>query len=151
MTLQEPTSFDGESPSVDALLDNSIISALLDTGIDSAAQDNIIETMRFYKNIGIPVVAYAEALYGIEFSSNVVATHAELHKHIGEMSIVPITENTVRSYLEARQAVPREKKRLNDTWIAASALEHDATILTGDADFEKFARCGVSIHRIPTN
>ncbi len=88
--------------------------------------------MRFYKNIGIPVVAYAEALYGIEFSSNVVATHAELHKHIGEMSIVPITENTVRSYLEARQAVPREKKRLNDTWIAANALEHDATILTGE-------------------
>lgn len=135
-------------PEIDVLLDTNVISAYLDDRTNRRIQLVIQSALRRYRYIGIPVVACGEAHYGIEFSSNLHATYDDFFTHLGDFPIVPVTASTVESYQIARQAMPLESKRLNDTWIAASALQHQATVLTGDNDFDDFAKHGVSVHKI---
>lgn len=136
-------------PAIDVLLDTTVISAHLDARTSRRIQLVIHGALRQYSYIGIPAVACGEAHFGIEHSLNLQATYEDFFTHLGNFPIVAITASTVESYQIARQAVPLETKRLNDTWIAASALEHEATVLTGDNDFDGFAKYGVSVHKIP--
>ncbi len=140
-----------QSIQVDALLDTSIISAMLDVQTDLRAQDEVFGAIGSYGVVGVPVVAYAEYAYGIENSEKVSATYEMLYELIKDMPIVPITGNTVQPYIQARQAVDRKRQRLNDVWIAASALEHSAIILTSDTDFDKFTAFGAQVRRISLN
>ena len=139
-----------QQPQFDAFLDNSLMSALLDATTSEDVYVTIRIAMKQYQRIGIPVIACAETYYGIEFSPNLLATYDDFYTHLGGFPIIPVTASTIKSYLVARRAVPLEKKRLNDTWIAASALEHEATVLTGDNDFDDFAEQGLIVHKVPT-
>lgn len=138
-------------PVFDALLDASIISALLDAKTSMSTQVAIQESMWEYEHIAIPVIACAEAFYGIEYSPNLHATYDDFDTHFGGFPIVPITESTIGSYLRVRSVVANRKKHLHDTLIAASALEHGATVLTGDDDFNVFAGRGLRVHKLPTS
>lgn len=140
---QQPTEFD-------AILDASIISAFLSSEASPEIQAVIAGAMELYQSIGIPVIAYAEARFGIEFSPYMSVSMDDFYHHFGAVPVIPITKNTAKSYMAARQAAPLEKKRLNDTWIAASGLEHNATVLTGDDDFDGFVEYGLSVHKVPT-
>lgn len=137
-------------PEIDAVLDTSIVSALLDTRTSEAVQVAIQESMWEYEHVAIPVIACAEAYYGIEYSPNLQATYDDFNTHFGDFPVIPITASTIKPYLLARQAVPQQKKRLNDTWIAASAMEHGATVLTGDDDFDGFVGRGLRVHKLST-
>lgn len=136
-------------PKIDALLDNSLITAFLDPEASRSSKTAIVELLRQYRYIGIPVVAYAEAFFGIEFSPHMSASLNDFYHYFGDIQIVPITGTTIKPYLEARHSVSLEQGRLYDTWIAASALEHKAIVLTGDDDFDDFAEQGLSVRKVP--
>jgi predicted nucleic acid-binding protein len=62
---------------------------------------------------------------------------------------LPIDERTASAYAQLATDVLTEgrKPRVHDTWIAATALVHDAEVWTQDADFSDFADA-VSVVRV---
>ena len=61
--------------------------------------------------------------------------------------VVPIDEETSERYAMIRAGLARAGSPVaaNDIWIAASAMQHGAIVLTADADFRKMAQIVVEL------
>lgn len=96
------------------------------------------------------IVAYAEKLYvnsvvlgellgGFAAGTREAKNRAELSRFLESprVEVLPITGLTADSYALVYAALRRKGQPIptNDLWIAASALEHGAALLTRDAHF----------------
>jgi tRNA(fMet)-specific endonuclease VapC len=92
------------------------------------------------KSVKIPVTVYYELCYGAEKSRNREQTMYKLTRFVSEIEIVPFDEHAaeiagkIRADLEHRGQIIGG----NDIMIAASALAHDATLVTNNMrEFER--------------
>ncbi|MEA3441666.1 MAG: type II toxin-antitoxin system VapC family toxin [Chloroflexota bacterium] len=98
-----------------------------------------ISALRKAQSVIIPIVAMGELLAGFEVGSRRQKNRAELKEFLSSprVRVVDANQETseryalIYAYLRGvGQPVPT-----NDLWIAASAMEHSATLLTADAHF----------------
>jgi len=107
----------------------------------------------------VDVVAYADRLYlnsivlgellgGFAAGTREPKNRAELARFLDSprVEVLPITADTADSYALIYAGLRRKGHPIptNDLWIAASAMEHGAALLTRDAHFSHIdgLRCG---------
>ncbi len=115
---------------------------MLDTSAYSAFKRGhpaTLEALRSSPSILLPTVVIGELLGGFEAGTHRETNRSELDAflHSPRVTVVTLGEETAERYAviyaalrAARQLIPT-----NDLWIAASAMEHGAELLTTDAHF----------------
>lgn len=87
-------------------------------------------------SLAISVITLAELLYGIHRSSNPSKMLSWLDGFISEQSIaiLPIDKATVELFTQTKLALEKRGEKLADfdLLIAATALEHNLTLITGN-------------------
>lgn len=125
--------------------------AILDTSVFIAVEQDRGLSRPLPDQIGVSVVTLAELELGVlvapdsEMRAVRLATLTRLRE---QTAGIPIDDRIASSYarLAARQLAEKRRPRVHDTWIAATAIVHDAEVWTQDADFSALA--GVDIVRI---
>ena len=125
--------------------------AILDTSIFVAVEQKRGLGRPLPDEIGVSVVTLAELELGVLVANNSdtratrLATLTRLREHTAG---IPVDDRVASAYarLAARQLSDGRRPRVHDTWIAATAVAHDAEVWTQDADFSAFA--GVEVVRI---
>lgn len=99
----------------------------------------IVEVLRHAPDILLPVTVLAELLAGFAVGTREARNRAELAQFIDSprVRVVPSTDATADGYALVYSVLRRKGRPVptNDLWIAASALEHGASLLTLDAHF----------------
>ena len=105
-------------------------------------------------NVATCVIVQGELIYMMEKSAQKETNLARLAEFLEDIRIYRITEDTATHYGQLKaelfnQFAPKEKSKRrktkitdlgfgeNDLWIAAVALQHNLTIVSGDSDFER--------------
>ena len=98
-----------------------------------------ISAIRKAQSVIIPVVAMGELLAGFEVGSHRQKNRAELQEFLSSprVRVVETNQETSERYalIYAYLRGVGRPVPTNDLWIAASAMEHSATLLTADAHF----------------
>ncbi len=124
---------------------------LLDTNAYTAfmlGADPVVEVVAHAERILLNSIVLGELLGGFAAGSREAKKRAELARFLDSARVetVPITGHTADSYALIYAALRRKGQPIptNDLWIAASALEHGAALLTRDAHFAQIEglRCG---------
>ena len=118
--------------------------AILDTSIFVAVEQRRGLSRPLPDQIGVSVVTLAELELGVLLAEDSdtraerLATLTRLREHTAG---IPIDDRIASGYarLAARQLTGGRRPRVHDTWIAATALVHDAEVWTQDADFSALA------------
>jgi len=115
---------------------------MLDTSAYAAFKLGILEavaSLRKTRTILLTPIVLSELLAGFEVSNQSKQNRTELQEfiHSPRVHTVPITMETSERYASiyahlrsVGQTIPT-----NDLWIAASAMEYSATLLTADSHF----------------
>ena len=101
--------------------------------------------------IAVSVVSAAELELGVLRASNPTTRAVRLRtlsRVRAEYALLPIDDATASCFAQIAEEELRAGRRLrrHDTWIAATALQHNAAIVTQDADFGAFS--SVSVIRV---
>ncbi|MEO8352691.1 MAG: type II toxin-antitoxin system VapC family toxin [Chthoniobacteraceae bacterium] len=82
----------------------------------------------------IPVTAYGELLLGAEKSSQPDRVRAQIEQLLVAHDLVGITADVAVHYARIRMELERRGEIIgaNDLWIGATALAHDAVLVTGN-------------------
>lgn len=115
---------------------------LMDTSAYSAfkrGHGEVIELVRSTSRILLPAVVVGELLAGFEFGARRERNRAELEEFLAasRVAVTPITRSTAERYAVIYQYL-RDKGTpvpTNDLWIAATAMEHGAVVVTTDGHF----------------
>lgn len=120
---------------------------LLDTSAYSAfkrGHPEVVASVRRAREILLPITVLGELLAGFEAGTRKQANEEELYRFLQSprVGIVPLLEATARRYAVIYGDLRRAGRPVptNDMWIAASAMEHGAELLTTDDDFTAIAR-----------
>lgn len=120
---------------------------LLDTSAYSAfkrGHTGVVASVRRAREILLPITVLGELLAGFETGTRKQANEEELHRFLQSprVSIARLLEATARRYAVIYADLRRAGRPVptNDMWIAASAMEHGAELLTTDDDFTAIAR-----------
>jgi tRNA(fMet)-specific endonuclease VapC len=117
---------------------------LVDTSAYSAfkrGHSDALTAIQAASRILIPVIVLGELLAGFSVGTQLHKNQDELHAFLqsGRVRVMPIKLATAERYAtiyaflrQAGQPIPT-----NDLWIAASAMEYGATLLTADAHFQQ--------------
>lgn len=94
--------------------------------------------------IAISVVTAAELELGVLRASNPTVRAVRvrtLARVRSEFPLLPIDDATASCFAQIADEELRANRRLrrHDAWIAATALQHDAAVVTQDADFSAFS------------
>ncbi len=85
------------------------------------------------------IVNYGETIELVRSDANYLARRAELQLLLGDVTPLPITYPIMERYADLRRAMrpPYGRGLIGDidTLIAATALEHDLTVVTLDGDY----------------
>jgi tRNA(fMet)-specific endonuclease VapC len=99
----------------------------------------ILEVLRHADDILVSITVLGELLAGFAAGTREARNRLELADFVlsPRVRVVPSTEATADNYALVYAALRRKGKPVptNDLWIAASALEHGAALLTLDAHF----------------
>ncbi len=114
---------------------------ILDTNALSAFADGdpgVGEILRRQARAAIPVIVLGEFRYGIASSRHRPKYEAWLDSQLPHFDVLPVTEDTARSYAAVRIAIKRSGRPIpaNDAWIAALALQHGLHVLSRDQHFD---------------
>ena len=84
------------------------------------------------EGLGISIVTFGELYEGIYFGSDPVGKEADLMRVLTWVEVVSLTENTMRRFARIRGTLRRQGRIIGDPdlLIAATALEHDLTLVT---------------------
>ena len=124
---------------------------LLDTNAYSAFMLGVaavIEVVAHAERICLNSIVLGQLLGGFAAGSREAKNRAELARFLDSprVEVVPVTAQTADSYALVYSGLRRKGQPIptNDLWIAASALEHGAALLTRDAHFAHIEglRCG---------
>lgn len=103
--------------------------------------ESILEVLQHADDILLPVTVVSELLAGFVAGNRETRNRLELAQFAvtPRVRIVPSTEATADNYALVYAALRRKGKPVptNDLWIAASALDHGAALLTLDAHFSE--------------
>ena len=108
----------------------------------------VVEVVAHAERLCLNSVVLGELLGGFAAGTREQKNRAELARFVGSarVEVLPITVQTADSYALIYAGLRRRGQPIptNDLWIAASALEHGAALLTRDAHFSKIdnLRCG---------
>lgn len=115
----------------------------LDTNAYVAFKRNdpdVLAIVRTAPELLLSATVLGELLAGFAFGNREAANRRELAAFLGAagVRVAPIAESTADNYALIYGALRRRGKPIptNDLWIAASALEHGAALLTFDAHFD---------------
>jgi tRNA(fMet)-specific endonuclease VapC len=104
-------------------------------------QTEVVEVMAHAESLLLNSVVLGELLAGFAAGSRQPQNRAELAKFMDSprVDVVAITAHTADSYALVYAGLRRKGQPIptNDLWIAASALEHGAALLTRDSHFSK--------------
>jgi predicted nucleic acid-binding protein len=119
-------------------------SAILDTSVFIAVEKGRPVARSLPDRVGVSVVTLAELELGVLVArdADVRATRLATLTRVREQATgLPVDDRVSSAYarLAAAELSAGRKPRVNDTWIAATALVHDADVWTQDADFTAFA------------
>ena len=117
---------------------------ILDTSAYShfkRGQTEIVSLIRSIPKILIPTIVLGELLGGFEFGNRRQKNHEELNAFLKSprVAIVDITPETAERYAIIYAYLRKNGTPIptNDLWIAASSMEHSATVVTADSHFSK--------------
>lgn len=101
----------------------------------------LVEVMAHAPSLLINSVVLGELLAGFAAGTRQAKNREELARFMDSprVDLVAITDQTADSYALVYSGLRRKGQPIptNDLWIAASALEHGAALLTRDAHFTK--------------
>ncbi|MDQ2942302.1 MAG: PIN domain-containing protein [Candidatus Dormibacteraeota bacterium] len=125
--------------------------AILDTSVFIAVEQGRAIARPLPERVGVSVVTLAELELGVLIAgdANARATRLATLTRVREQTAgLPADERVASAYARLAASALQEgrKPRVHDTWIAATALVHQAQVWTQDDDFTKFA--GLDIIRI---
>ena len=124
---------------------------LLDTNAYTAfmrGEPEVVEVVARAGKILLTSVVLGELLAGFAAGTREPKNRAELARFIESprVEVLPVTAETADSYALVWLGLRRKGQPIptNDLWIAASAMEHGAALLTRDAHFAHIEglRCG---------
>ena len=108
----------------------------------------VVEVVAHAERICLNSIVLGELLGGFAAGKRESKNRAELARFLDSprVEVVPVTAQTADSYALVYSGLRRKGVPIptNDLWIAASALEHGAALLTRDAHFARIdgLRCG---------
>ena len=108
----------------------------------------VVEVVAHAEKLFVTSIVLGELLAGFAAGTREPKNRAELARFLDtpRVEILSVTAQTADSYALVYVALRRKGKPIptNDLWIAASALEHGAALLTLDAHFSQVdgLRCG---------
>jgi predicted nucleic acid-binding protein len=125
--------------------------AVLDTSVFIAREQERPIGRPLPQNVAVSVISIAELEIGVMVARDAktrgqrLRTLADVRALTGTL---PIDERTASAYAQLAASVLAEgrKPRIHDTWIAATAIVHDAEVWTQDADFSEFAQSVRIVH-----
>ena len=124
---------------------------LLDTNAYTAfmrGEAQVVEVVAHADTLYLNSVVLGELLGGFAAGTREQKNRAELARFLDSprVEVLPITAQTADSYALVYAGLRRRGQPIptNDLWIAASALEHGAALLTRDSHFGAIdgLRCG---------
>ncbi len=124
---------------------------LLDTNAYTAfmlGQEDAVEVIAHADRLYLSSTVLGELLGGFAAGSREARYRGELARFMASprVSVLPVTAVTADSYALLYASLRRKGQPIptNDLWIAASALEHGAGLLTRDSHFSQVGglRCG---------
>jgi tRNA(fMet)-specific endonuclease VapC len=115
---------------------------MLDTNAYSAfirGMPDILEVVAHAERLLLSSTVLGELLGGFAVGAREASNRSELTRFMNSprVELLPVTAQTADSYALVYAALRRKGQPIptNDMWIAASALEHAAAVLTFDAHF----------------
>jgi predicted nucleic acid-binding protein len=89
--------------------------------------------------VATSLLAVAELYYGAQHSKQRQANYARVERELELLDIYPVTKKTAHLYAEIREEVeqagrPKGERGAIDLLLAATAIEHDAVLVTRDGD-----------------
>jgi tRNA(fMet)-specific endonuclease VapC len=115
---------------------------LLDTNAYTAfmlGDAAVVEVVAYAERLCLNSVVLGELLGGFAAGTREAKNRAELARFLDSprVEVLPVTAQTADSYALVYSGLRRKGQPIptNDLWIAASALEHGAALLTRDAHF----------------
>ena len=117
--------------------------AILDTSVFIAVEQRRDLARPLPEQVGVSVITLAELELGVLIArdADVRATRLATLTRVREpVAGLPIDDRVSSAYarLAAGELSAGRKPRVNDTWLAATALVHGAEVWTQDADFTAF-------------
>jgi len=125
--------------------------ALLDTSVFVAEEQGRPLASALPDEVAVSVVTLAELETGVltAIDEDVRATRMQTLLSVRERAAgIPADQQVASAYARLASAALRSgrKPRVQDTWIAATAVVHGAEVWTQDADFTEFD--GVAVVRV---
>ncbi len=122
--------------------------AILDTSVFIAVEQGRGLSTRLPDQVAVSVVTLAELELGVLLARDAEtrATRLATLTRVREQAAgLAVDERVSSAYarLAATELAAGRKPRVNDTWIAATALVHGADVWTQDADFTAFDGVGI--------
>lgn len=108
----------------------------------------VVEVVAHAERICLNSIVLGELLGGFAAGTREAKNRTELARFLNSprVEVVPVTAQTADSYALVYSSLRRKGQPIptNDLWIAASALEHGAALLTRDTHFGQIdgLRCG---------
>jgi len=113
------------------LLDTNIIIALF------AQDDAVIRGLEQASETFVSVVTLGELYYGAHKSAHVAANLARIEDFASEAAVLDCNASTAREYGKVKDQLRAKGCPIpeNDIWIAATALQHQLTLVSRDEHF----------------
>lgn len=90
------------------------------------------------EGIAISIITYMEVYQGVERSANPEEAETKVNAFLQSVPLLPFSPTVARRCARLREALRRQGKRVNaralDLIIAATALEHDLTLITRNTE-----------------
>jgi len=98
-------------------------------------------------SVGMPLVVFAELLFGVEKSARSAQNRARLERFAAGVTVLAFDAHVAERYAVVRAAVERKGRPKSDfdLVIACTALEHDATLITNDTGLKDGAIEGLMV------
>jgi predicted nucleic acid-binding protein len=123
-------------------------SVILDTSVFIASGQGRPLTRQLPSEVSVSVVTIAELEIGVLLAQDPETRSRRLSTLTGvreQSAGLPADDRVASAYarLAASELAAGRRPRVQDTWIAATALFHGAEVWTQDADFSRFAAVDV--------
>ena len=115
------------------LLDTNIVIGLF------AGEKSIQESMAKTDEIFIPSIVLGELYFGARKSTNFSENITKIDEFASDNFILNCDDNTAREYGRIKDNLRKKGTPIpeNDIWIAATALQHNLTLVSRDAHFSE--------------